>query len=77
MSTEQFQALIQQAKQLSPDERRQLMEYLVKDESDEKQGSSVGSDTNYLALFGSGRGVFTNSQEADQFIREERDSWDN
>lgn len=33
--------------------------------------------TDYLALFGSGRGGFATAQEADEFIRQERDAWDN
>lgn len=76
MSTEQFQSLMQKAKHLSHDERRQLMEYLAKAEREELLEQSA-SQTNYLALFGSGRGSFTKPEEAEQFIREERDSWDN
>lgn len=77
MSTEQFQALIQQAKQLSPEERKQLMEYLAKAEREGMQESVVRTETNYLDLFGSGHGMFTSSEEVDKFIREERDSWEN
>jgi hypothetical protein len=76
MSTEQFQALIQQAKQLSANERKQLMEYLVEAEREEIPKQS-GARTDYLTLFGSGRGAFADTEEADKFIREERDSWDN
>jgi ribonuclease HII len=76
MSTEQFQSLMQQAKQLSHEERKQLMECLAKAEREELLEQSA-SQTNYLALFGSGRGSFTSPEEAEQFIREERDSWDN
>ena len=36
MSTEQFQALIQQAKQLSTEERQQLMRYLTESEPAER-----------------------------------------
>ncbi|HZI85804.1 MAG TPA: hypothetical protein VFD48_03155 [Pyrinomonadaceae bacterium] len=76
MSTEQFQALIQQAKQLSPDERKQLIEYLTKAELEEI-AKRVGGETDYLALFGSGRGGFDSAEEADISVREERDSWSN
>lgn len=75
MATEQFRSVMQQAKQLSHEERKQLMEYLAEAEREELHKQS--RSTNYLALFGSGRGCFTNSEEADLFIREERDSWDN
>ena len=30
----------------------------------------------YASLFGSGRGSYTTPQEADAFIRQERDSWE-
>ena len=82
MSTEQFQALVQQAKQLSAEERRQLMRYLSESElpgqessSDPREGSK--SATDYVAFFGTGRGAFATSDEADAFIREERDAWEN
>ena len=31
----------------------------------------------YAALFGSGRGVFPTPEQADAFLRRERDAWDN
>jgi hypothetical protein len=78
MSTEQFQALIQQAKQLSADERKQFIKYLeesaVADRPESDQQSRSGQ-TDYLALFGSGRSGFTIAEEADSFIRQEGDSW--
>ena len=30
----------------------------------------------YAAMFGSGRGSFTTPEEADAFLRRERDAWD-
>ena len=77
MSTEQFRALIQQAKQLSAEERKELIKYLSEAEREGTQTLRSRSETDYLALFGSGRGAFATSEEADDFIREERDSWDN
>lgn len=82
MSTEQFRALIQQAKQLSTEERRQLMRYLAESESAGKDssggpGEEAKSATDYVALFGSGRGAFATADEADAFIRKERDAWEN
>ncbi len=48
MSTEQFQTLIQQAKQLSANERKQLMEYLVEAEREDiswyDEGPTPGID---------------------------------
>ena len=38
--------------------------------------SSEPSAKSYLALFGSGRGAFATPEEADAFLRRERDLWD-
>jgi len=82
MSTEQFQALIQQAKQLSAEERQQLMRILTESEPAESEpsrgrGEGSKSATDYVAFFGSGRGAFATAEEADAFIRQERDAWEN
>jgi hypothetical protein len=82
MSTEQFRALIQQAKQLSTEERRQLMRYLTESEpaGEEPSGGSgedAKSATDYAALFGSGRAAYATADEVDAFIRQERDAWEN
>jgi hypothetical protein len=81
MSTEHIQSLVRQALQLSPDEREELIKDL-QDSLAEAPHSQVESReenkrTDYLALFGSGRGGFATAQEADEFIRQERDAWDN
>jgi hypothetical protein len=39
----------------------------------------VGSEPqpkDYLALFGTGRGAFASAEEADRFLRSERDAWE-
>jgi hypothetical protein len=82
MSTEQFQALVQQAKQLSAEERRQLVRYLSESElpgreSSDEPGKQSKSSIDYVAFFGSGRGAFATPDEADAFIRQERDAWEN
>ena len=82
MSTEQFQALIQQTKQLSTEERRQLMQYLTESEIADREPSGAAGEgsksaIDYVAFFGSGRGAFATAEEADAFIRQERDAWEN
>jgi hypothetical protein len=82
MSTEQFQALIQQAKQLSNEERQQLIKYLAESELAEREPHTGSGDepkrpVDYLAFFGSGRGAYATAEEADAFIRQERDAWEN
>jgi hypothetical protein len=84
MSTEHIQSLVRQALQLSSDERVELIKNLQDSLTADREAShspgESGEDnkrTNYLALFGSGRGGFATVQEADEFIRRERDAWDN
>jgi hypothetical protein len=81
MSTEHIQSLVRQALQLSPDERAELIKDLQDSLTAEASHSQLDSReenkrTDYLALFGSGRGGFATAQEADEFIRQERDAWD-
>ncbi len=84
MLTEHFQSLVRQGRQLSPDERveliKDLQDSLTADgEASHSQFESQEKNkrTDYLALFGSGRGDLATAQEADEFIRQERDAWDN
>ena len=81
MSTEHIQSLVRQAKQLSADERMQLIKDLEDSVGAEREAhpalDSPKAKTDYLALFGSGRGGFATAEEADEFIRQERDAWDN
>lgn len=74
MSTEHIQSLVRQARELSPDERVELIKDLQDSLAAEAAHSQVESQeenkrTDYLALFGSGRGGFATAQEADEFIR--------
>lgn len=84
MSTEHVQSLARQARRLSPDERAELIKDLQDSLAADREASNSHDEaqqqnnrTDYLALFGSGRGGFANEQEADEFIRQERDAWDN
>ena len=84
MSTEHIRSLVRQVRELSPDERAELLKDLQDSLTADREAShSPGESrednkrTNYLALFGSGRGGFATAQEADEFIRQERDAWDN
>ena len=84
MSTEHIQSLFRQAQELSPDERieliRDLQDSLTADlaaSHSQVEPNEQNNRTDYLALFGSGHGGFATTQEADEFIRQERDSWEN
>lgn len=84
MSTERIQSLVRQVRELSPDERAELLKDLQDSLTADREASHSQFEsreekkrTDYLALFGSGRGGFATAQEADEFIRQERDAWDN
>ena len=84
MSTEHIQSLVRQVRELSPDERAELLKDLQDSLTADREASHAQFEsrednkrTDYLALFGSGRGGFATAQEADEFIRQERDAWDN
>jgi hypothetical protein len=84
MSTERIQSLVRQVRELSPDERAELLKDLQDSLTADREAShsqfesrEENKRTDYLALFGSGRGSFATAQEADEFIRQERDAWDN
>ena len=75
-----IQSLLRQVRQLTSEERAQLIKYLedpLLGEQETAHANETNESPNYLALFGSGRGGFATAAEADEFIRQERDSWDN
>ena len=75
MALDRLETILAQARQLSPDELAQL----VKEATNlmaQRQSSTPQSPPRYASLFGSGKGSFENRQEADRFIRGERDAWD-
>ena len=83
MSTEHLQSLVRQALELSPEERADLIKDLQNSLIGDREAShsqiksrEENQRTDYLALFGSGRDGFATAQEADEFIRRERDAWD-
>jgi hypothetical protein len=84
MSTEDFQSLVRQVRELSPDERAELFKDLQDSLTADREVShsqfesqEKNKRTDYLALFGTGRGGFATAKEADEVIRQERDAWDN
>lgn len=75
MATERLETILAQARQLSTEELAQL----IRQATDLllQSGASVQTvKPSYVSLFGSGKGSFATREEADRFIREERDAWD-
>ncbi len=75
MSTSQLDLVVNQVKLLPPDDLVKLIKK-VAELLEQKQITTEKPVTNYAAFFGAGKGVFASPEEADRFIREERDAWD-
>ena len=73
MATNRVDALIAQARQLSPNELTQLIAGVVEVFEGKKTDSAV---PDYPAFFGAGKGSFQTAEEVVQFIRQERDEWE-
>jgi hypothetical protein len=74
MATERLETILAQARQLSTEE----LALLIKQATDLLLQSGAPVPTgkpSYVSLFGSGKGSFATREEADRFIREERDAW--
>lgn len=74
MARNQLEAILAQARQLSPDELAQL----IKQAADLLAQSKRPMDAapRYVTLFGSGRGAFATPEDVDRFVRGERDEWE-
>lgn len=75
MATDRLETILAQARRLSPAELAQLIKQAADllAQSTRDNGQAV---PRYAALFGSGKGGFASVEEADRFLREERDAWD-
>ncbi|MDX2033336.1 MAG: hypothetical protein SF339_21860 [Blastocatellia bacterium] len=74
MSASQLDLIVDQVKLLRPDEIVRLIRQIA-EVLEQKQSQSL-TTTNYANYFGAGKGVFSTPEEVDQFIRAERDAWD-
>lgn len=67
--------IIEQVKQLPPEELAELLKE-VKEIQENGQTSTKPAKINYLDFLGSGKGAYSSVEEADEFIRKERDAWE-
>lgn len=73
MPTNQLDAIVNQVNMLPPEALVQLIKRAA-ELLEQKQPATLPVD--YLALIGSGKGAYSSSEEADQFLRRERDAWE-
>jgi hypothetical protein len=74
MAIDRLETILAQARQLSPDELAQLIKQAT-DLLIQSQAPRPQEPPHYASLFGSGKGSFESQEEADRFIRGERDAW--
>jgi len=75
MSTSELEIIVDQVRLLPPDELVKLIKKLV-ELLEQKQTVAPRRRVDYVALIGSGKGAFATPEEADHFLREERDAWE-
>lgn len=79
MPTSQLELIADQVKFLPPNDLvkliKQAVELLGESQVAPVQPTTPGK-TSYAALFGSGKGAFATPAEADNFLRAERDQWE-
>jgi hypothetical protein len=71
----QLKQILDQVKSLPPGELVRLIERAT-EILEQKKAISNQATASYAMRFGSGRGSFQNSTEADAFLRSERERWD-
>ncbi len=80
MSASQLELIANQVKLLPPNDLVKLIKQAV-ELLEQKQMASTTAPaekvtTDYTAFFGSGKGAFATPAEADNFLRAERDQWE-
>jgi len=75
MATDRLDTILAQARRLSPAELAQLIKRAA-DLLAQSTQNNAQAVPRYAALFGPGKGAFVSVKEADRFLREERDAWD-
>ena len=75
MAASQLELIVNQIRLLPPDELVKLIRRAA-EILEQKQVLGEKPAKHYVAFFGAGKGVFATPQEADRFIRQGRDSWE-
>ncbi|MBL8172888.1 MAG: hypothetical protein JNJ50_32485 [Acidobacteria bacterium] len=83
MSASQLELIANQVKHLPPDDLIKLIKQAIELLEQKRTASFTPSETistasmpRYAALFGSGKGLFASAEDADEYLRAERDQWE-
>lgn len=74
MSRSEIEAIVNQVQRLSPEEQKLVSSGITDMLARTKPADDA--DLTYSEMFGAGRGSFATPEEADAFLRRERDSWE-
>ena len=74
MSRSEVEAIVNQVQRLSPEEQRLVSGRIADILAQTKPVDE--SNLTYSEMFGAGRGSFATPEEADAFLRRERNSWE-
>lgn len=74
--TSTWEVVIQQIETMTLNDQLNLMRYLVDKIQQANNVEYQPSSQSLISMLGSGQGCYTSSEEADQFLRKERDQWD-
>lgn len=75
MAIGQLEMIVNQLDSLTRDELVTLIKKAA-ELLEQKLTATERPATNYVSFIGAGKGVFATPEEADRFIREERDAWE-
>ena len=75
MSRNEVEAIVNEVQRLSPEDQRLVASLITDLLARTKPTDAAG--LSYSEMFGAGRGSFATPEEADAFLRRERDSWEN
>ncbi len=79
MLTSQLELVMAQVRPLSWPDKLRLIQWMAEDLQPAAALAAPVTETasSYVSFLGAGRGSFTTPEEAEAFLRQERDAWEN
>lgn len=74
--TSTWESVIRQIETMNMSEQLNLIHYLVDKIQQAKNAEPHQPSKSLVSMIGSGQGCYDSPEEADQFLRQERDQWD-
>ena len=77
MATSQLELIMAQVRPMSWPDKLRLLQRVAEELKPAGVEAEARAAPNYASFFGAGRGSFATPEEADAFLRQERDTWEN